>query len=151
MEKKLEGYKNSLQGYRYGNLLKLAGYNKTNTRKLTNEGNAQVRAAYNQIIAEKNYERFLMRQNLEDRRRKYFQVADYLKDSSKKRLTIKKQLNIYNKYEELREKYLKLSSDQLHEELKKEEKSEYWNGFLKYMKGGFTRKRRGRSLKASRR
>lgn len=152
MEQKLEKYKKTLQGYRYKNLHTLAGYNKKNTRKLTtHEANAQLRAVYNQKIAEQNSERFLMRQNLEDKRKKYFQVADYLKDSSKKRLTIKNQLNIYNKYEELREKYLKLSTDQLHRELEKKEKSEYWNGFLKYMKGGFTRKRRGRSLKASRR
>ena len=152
MEQKLEKYKKTLQGYRYKNLHTLAGYNKKNTRKLTtHEANAQLRAAYNQKIAEQNSERFLMRQNLEDKRKKYFQVADYLKDSSKKRLTIKNQLNIYNKYEELREKYLKLSTDQLLKELGKKEKSEYWNGFLKYMKGGFTRKRRGRSLKASQR
>ena len=152
MEQKLEKYKKTLEGYRYKNLHTLAGYNKKNTRKLTtHEANAQLRAAYNQKIAEQNSERFLMRQNLEDKRKKYFQVADYLKDSSKKRLTIKNQLNIYNKYEELREKYLKLSTDQLHTELKKDKNSEYWNGFLKYMKGGFTRKRRGRSLKASQR
>jgi len=155
----MERYKRNLQNIPYKMLHEFAGYNKTNTRKQTSHvANAELRALYNAEIARRNSEKFLMKQKLAWEINMNPEITS-LAGIKGKKMPLERKLELIKKYydnerSKLFHEFVMLPPEQQEEELKKGDGGKYGIIFgihLPPSRGGFTRKRRGRSLRASRR